>query len=266
MSHVSAAGAEIWVEQRGSGKDVLLLCGLGDTHAAWSHQLESLPAAGYRVTAIDNRGVGRSTLPPGAFSVADMARDAAAVLEALGIAEAHVAGFSMGGAIAQELALARPELVASLLLVGTWCRTDAYQRRLFETWAWTAQRAESDEQFARSMLLWVYTRRAHADGSIERWVDQALTEEHPQPLDAFLRTIEAIADHDTADRLGELDTPTLVIAGDEDAIFPPAVQRELAGRIAGARLELLPGEAHQPFQEAPYHFDRLAVEFLASVS
>jgi pimeloyl-ACP methyl ester carboxylesterase len=262
MSHVVVDGLELWVEQRGSGPDLLLLCGLGDTHAAWSHQLESLSRR-FRVTALDNRGVGRSSLADGAFGVADMAADAAGVLDALGIGRAHVMGFSMGGAIAQELALARPDLVASLVLVGTWCRTDAYERQLFDTWAWTARRAESDEQFIRSMLLWVYTRRAHVDGSIEDWVAQALAEEHPQSTDAFVRTIAAIRSHDTADRLGSLAAPTLVIAGAEDLIFPPRVQDDLAARLPDARLHLLPGEAHQPFQEAPETFDRLVLEFLA---
>jgi pimeloyl-ACP methyl ester carboxylesterase len=262
MGHVVAGGAELWVEQRGSGPDLLLLCGLGDTHAAWSHQLESL-AGRFRVTALDNRGVGRSSLPDGGFGVADMAADAAGVLDALGIERAHVMGFSMGGAIAQELALARPELVASLVLVGTWCRTNAYEHAVFDTWAWTARRAESDEQFIRSMLLWVYTRRAHLDGSIETWVAQALAEEHPQSTDAFLRSIDAIAAHDTADRLAALTAPTLVIAGDEDLIFPPPVQHDLVARLPNARLELLPGEAHQPFQEAPETFDRLVLDFLS---
>jgi pimeloyl-ACP methyl ester carboxylesterase len=262
MSFVSANGVEIWVEQRGSGPDLLLLCGLGDTHAAWSHQLESL-GAGFRVTALDNRGVGRSSLPDGAFTVRDMALDAAGVLDALDIAHAHVAGFSMGGAIAQELALARPDLVASLILVNTWCRTNAYERQLFDTWAWTARRAESDEQFVRSMLLWVYTRRAHLDGSIEGWVAQALAEEHPQSTDAFVRTCEAIAAHDTADRLPQVAQPALVIAGDEDLVFPPPVQRDLAARLPNATLALLAGEAHQPFQEAPEAFDRRVREFLA---
>jgi pimeloyl-ACP methyl ester carboxylesterase len=109
---VPGNGVPLWTEQRGSGPDLVLLCGLGDTHQAWSHQLQSL-ADRFRLTAIDNRGVGRSGLPDGTFTVADMASDAAGALDAVGIERAHVAGFSMGGAIAQELAIARPDLVAS---------------------------------------------------------------------------------------------------------------------------------------------------------
>jgi pimeloyl-ACP methyl ester carboxylesterase len=264
LTFVSANGVDIWVEQRGSGPDLLLLCGLGDAHDAWAHQLDSY-ASRFRVTAMDNRGVGRSSLPDAAFNVADMAIDAARVLEHFGIARAHVAGFSMGGAIAQELALARPDLVASLILVNTWCRTNAFERELFDTWAWTARRAENDAQFVRSMLLWVYTRRAHVDGSIERWVEAALCAEHPQSTDAFVRTCEAIAEHDTRDRLHEIGAPALVIAGDEDLIFPPAVQRDLAAQLPNARLELMAGEAHQPFQEAPEAFDAIVLDFISGL-
>jgi pimeloyl-ACP methyl ester carboxylesterase len=263
--HVTANGVPLWVEQRGAGPDLVLLCGLGDTHQAWAHQLQSL-AGRFRLTAIDNRGVGRSGLPDGEFTVADMAADAAGVLDALGIARAHVAGFSMGGAIAQELAIARPDLVRSLVLVGTWCRTDAHLRRLFDSWAWMAERAESDEAFVRALFLWVYTRRAHLDGAVDTWVAQALADEHPQSTDAFVRTIEAIKAHDTADRLRDVTGPKLIVAGDQDLICPPSVQQELAEHLTDCEVSLLAGEAHQPFQEAPERFDRVVLDFLDEVS
>lgn len=260
---VDAGAARLWVEQRGQGPDLVLLCGLGDTHLAWSAQLETF-AVDHRVTAIDNRGAGRSSLPDGPFSVADMAADAAGALRRLGIAHANVAGFSMGGAIAQELALARPDLVASLILVGTWCRTDGHQRALFESWKRLVQTAADDEGFVRSLLLWVYSRRSYRDGSIERWIGEALGAEVPQSTDAYLRTVDAILAHDTAERLEAITVPALVIAGEEDLICPPDVQRAMARRLRAARLELLPGEAHQPFQESPEQFDRLIREFLAA--
>ena len=260
---VEGNGARLWVEQRGASPDLVLLCGLGDTHIAWSQQVDSF-ARRFRVTVIDNRGVGHSSAPDGPFTVAEMAQDAAAVLCALEIEAAHVAGFSMGGAIAQELALAHTELVLSLTLVGTWCRTDPYQRALFESWKRLALTAASDDEFVRSMFLWVYSRRAFKDGSIDAWIAQALAATPAQATDAFLLTIDAIEAHDTADRLGTIAVPTLVIGGDCDLICPADVQADLAARIPQARLELLPGEAHQPFQEAPAEFDRIVLAFLDS--
>src|SRR3712207_9086460 len=111
--HVRAGDLDIWTEQVGQGPDVLLIGGGGDTVESWQFQLDAL-ADRYRLTAFDNRGAGRTPLPGGPLSATTMADDAAALLRALGVPSAHVAGFSMGSAIAQELALRHPELVRSL--------------------------------------------------------------------------------------------------------------------------------------------------------
>src|SRR5262245_11410206 len=110
---VAAGDVELWVDQRGTGPDVLLIAGLTDPAEAWIFQLDGL-ADQYRVTAFDNRGAGRSPMVPDGFTVGDMADDAAAIMRSLGIERAHVMGFSGGGCTAQELALRHPELVASL--------------------------------------------------------------------------------------------------------------------------------------------------------
>ena len=117
FAHVN--GVELHYLQEGEGDDVLLLCGLGDDVSAWDLQ-RSVFAERFRVTVVDNRGVGRSSLPDGDFGVRDMAADAIALCDEVGISSAHVMGFSMGGAVAQELAIARPDLARSLVLVGTW--------------------------------------------------------------------------------------------------------------------------------------------------
>src|SRR3712207_9540679 len=111
--HVHTSHLEIWTEQVGNGPDVLLIGGGGDTVESWQFQLDGL-ADRYRVTAFDNRGAGRTPKPEGLVSVEAMADDADGVLRALDIASAHLAGFSMGSAIAQELALRHPQLVRSL--------------------------------------------------------------------------------------------------------------------------------------------------------
>src|ERR687893_1806172 len=105
--HVRAGELDIWVEQVGEGPDVLLIGGLGDTVESWQFQLDGL-ADRYRLTAFDNRGAGRTPLPEAPLSVELMADDCAALLRALDVGKAHVAGFSGGSRIAQELALRHP--------------------------------------------------------------------------------------------------------------------------------------------------------------
>ena len=220
----------------------------------------------YRLTVVDNRGVGQSSLPDGPFGVADMAADAAALLDHLGIGRAHVAGFSMGGAIAQELALGRPELVRSLALVGTWARGDRFVNAVFESWAWMAGVADDDRSFIEAFLPWCYAPALYDDGRIDAIVEAMLANPHPQSTEAFQRSARAIKEHDTLDRLGGIEAPTLVISGrgglDPD---PPRFSRQLAAAIPGARLVELAGRAHQPFQEAPAEFDALVDELWRSV-
>src|SRR5215216_328954 len=126
--HVRAGDLDIWTEQVGQGPDVLLIGGLGDTVESWQFQLDRL-ADRYRLTAFDNRGAGRTAMPDGPVSAELMADDAAGVLQSLDIPSAHVAGFSGGSIIAQELALRRPELVRSLVLQSTWPVMDPYMRQ-----------------------------------------------------------------------------------------------------------------------------------------
>ncbi|MGH3465319.1 MAG: alpha/beta fold hydrolase [Kribbellaceae bacterium] len=254
----------IWVEQRGNGPDVLLIAGLGDPVEAWQLQLDGLSDR-YRVTAFDNRGAGRSPLPDGPLSVAGMADDAAAVLHAAGIGSAHVLGFSGGSAIAQELALRHPELVDSLVLMSTWARADVYFRAMLDSWRWMVDGAPDERAFLEGFFVWIYTARAHQDGTVAAIVEEAMAFEHNATAEAMQRAIDAFARHDTADRLGRIAVPTLVLAGGQDLATPPRYGRIVADLIPGAAFEVLAEEAHQPFQEVPDQFNALVDAFWREV-
>jgi pimeloyl-ACP methyl ester carboxylesterase len=248
--HVRAGDLDIWTEQVGTGPDVLLIGGLGDTVESWQFQLDGL-ADRYRLTAFDNRGAGRTISPSGPVSAEQMADDAGALLRALEVPSAHVAGFSMGSAIAQELALWHPELVRSLVLTSTYARPDALWRSQLNFWRWLPEVAPSERAFFEAFFTWVYTPRAHADGSVGHIVEEALAFPHQQSVEAFQAQVDVLLGHDTADRLSEIAAPTLVLSGELDIILPPRVGRSVAAGIPSARFDVMPGEAHQPFQEVP---------------
>ena len=247
---VEANGLEIYVDQVGLGPDVLLIGGLGDTVESWQFQLEGL-ADRYRLTAFDNRGAGRTAMPAGPVSVEEMADDAAGVLRALDIPSAHIAGFSGGSVIAQELALRHPDLVRSLVLQSTWAVADSYLRSWGHFVRWLAEVAPSERAFLEGFFLDIYTARAHNDGTVEQIIGEVLAFPHKQATEDMQRFLDAFLRHDTSERLPQVAAPTLVLAGGRDSTSRPELCRAVAELIPGARFEVMEEEAHQPFQEVP---------------
>jgi pimeloyl-ACP methyl ester carboxylesterase len=247
---VTAGDLDIYVEQVGQGPDVLLIGGLGDTIESWQFQLDRL-AGRYRLTAFDNRGAGRTAMPEAPATVEAMADDAAGLLRALDIPSAHVAGFSGGSIIAQELALRHPQLVRSLVLQSTWTVMDAYMRRFAELVRWLVDAAPSERAFIQWFFTFIYTPRAHNDGTVEQIIEEVLAFPHKQAPENTQRTLDAFLDHDTSDRLAQIAAPTLVLAGGLDPTSRPELCRAVAQLIPGAEFQVMEQESHQPFQEAP---------------
>jgi pimeloyl-ACP methyl ester carboxylesterase len=248
--HVEAGDLEIWTEQVGQGPDVLLIGGLGDTVESWQFQLDGLMDR-YRLTAFDNRGAGRTAMPEGPVAVEHMADDAAAVLRSVDVESAHVAGFSSGSIIAQELALRHPEVVRSLVLQSTWPVVDRYLRSWFLFVRWLVEVAPSERAFLEGFFLDVYTPRAHNDGTVDQFINDVLTFPHKQSTVDMQRFIDAFVDHETTDRLPRIVAPTLVLAGGRDVISRPPLCRAVADHIPNSQFEVMAAEAHQPFQEVP---------------
>jgi len=247
---VPVNGLEIYTEQVGQGPDVLLIGGLSDTVESWQFQLEGL-ADRYRLTAFDNCGAGRTAMREGPVTVEAMTDDAAGVLRARDIGRVHVAGFSGGSVIAQELAIRHPDLVRSLVLQSTWSAPDSYLRSWGQFVRWLIEGAPSERAFLEAFFLDIYTARAHNDGTVEAIIEEALAFPHKQNPDDLQRFLDAFMDHDTTDRLPSISAPTLVLAGGRDSTSRPELGRAVADLIPGARFEVMSEEAHQPFQEVP---------------
>jgi len=250
-SYIHAHDLDIWTEQVGAGPDVLLIGGLGDTVESWQFQLDGL-ADRYRLIAFDNRGAGRTVMPAEPATVEAMADDAAAVLLASGVGSAHVAGFSGGSIISQELALRHPELVRSLVLQSTWGAMDVALRRWAEFVRWLVDAAPSERAFLEAFFLFIYTARAHDDGTVDSIIEDAMAFPYKQSPADTQRTLEAFLSHGgTEARLPTVSAPTLVLAGGLDPTARPELGRAVADAIPGAVFEVLECESHQPFQEIP---------------
>jgi 3-oxoadipate enol-lactonase len=235
---------ELYWESTGAGAPVLLVMGLGMTATGWWRTVPVL-AQRLRVIAFDNRGVGRSGRPPGPYSVPQLADDAVAVLDAAGVDRAHVYGISLGGMIAQELALRQPERVGALVLGAT---TPGGPRAVAaddDTLAFFRRRAEMPaEEAVWASVPYNYgevTRTRHTDRIGADVVERL---RYPIEPDPYRAQLEAALGHDALDRLPRIASRTLVVHGAADRMVAPANGKLIADAIPGARLLNLPGAGH----------------------
>ena len=261
MAFAHSEGVELYWESTGAGAPVLLVMGLGMNATGWWRTVPVLSES-LRVIAFDNRGAGRSDKPEGPYSVAQMADDAMAVLDAAGEPAAHVYGISLGGMIAQEIALRHPERVRSLVLGAT---TPGGERAVpldDDVVAFFMRRREMPaHEAAWASVPYSYGEqtRLHGGQRIAEDVEQRLR--YPIEPVGYAGQLGAALYHDTSDRLADLSLPTLVVHGDADRIVPTGNGRVLAEAIPGARLELLAGAGHLYPTDAPAA-DRAVLDFL----
>ncbi len=241
---VSIGDREVGYRVLGQGEPLVLITGYAATIDDWDPTLLAALADHYLVIAFDNRGIGRSTAPPGGFSIAQLTEDAAAFLDALGLAPAHVLGYSMGGYIAQELALRYPERVRRLVLMSTACGgstglpANAEAIRLIG--APDGDPAERAAQILGVLLPpeWVAQNQAYLRAA------SAGPREHAS-ADTIGQQEQAMADWPgTCERLPQLQLPALILVGTRDEVLPPANAVILAERIPGAWLAQFTGGGH----------------------
>jgi 3-oxoadipate enol-lactonase len=277
MGKVKIDSIELYYEEHGSGDPLLLIMGLAADSVAWMFQIPAF-AERYRTIVFDNRGVGRSDKPPGPYSIHQMANDTAGLLDALGIERAHVVGVSMGGMIAQELALNHPQRVRGLVLACTYPEPDADVER---------QREFSLKQFRGSIST---TGEMQIDVSAidplhffqhllptvfnQEFIDRELAKlmqifggalQYGFSLEAIMGQVAAAMSHKATDRLHRIESSTLVITGDADRLISPANSDVLARCIPGAKLVKIPGGSHGFNFETPDVFNREVLSFLAGV-
>ncbi len=259
MPYADSAGTRIYWEEEGSGDPVLLIMGLGYPLDMW-HRTRPVLAKHFWVILFDNRGVGKSEMPPGPYSIAQMAVDAASVLDAAGVHSAHIVGISMGGMIAQEFALTYPHRVRKLVLGCTACggpkavraEKDAIDLLL-------AREVMTPAEAMNASIPFIYdagTPRERIEG------DFAIRRRKLTDPKAYAAQLAGILAWESYSRLSAMDAPTLVLHGETDRLVPPGNSRLIAEHLPGAKLVFLPAASHIFTTDQPELANNAIIEFL----
>jgi pimeloyl-ACP methyl ester carboxylesterase len=252
MPKISLPGTELSYERTGEGEPLVLIQGMSANHLAWGKPFVSLLERDFEVVVFDNRGMGLSRSVTEAFSVAEMAADTAALLEALEIESAHVLGISMGGMIAQELALSHPERLRSLTIGCSYCGGPGSQLMDpadFQTLAEAMSSGDRNRVYRAMYELNLSPGFRADEGRYTEFTEMA--EALPAARQTIAFQMQAIVAHDTSSRLPALGIPTLVIHGTLDRILGYPNGPLIASLIPGARLETLEEVGHMFWWEQP---------------
>lgn len=261
MPTATANGVDLYYEVHGDGEPLLCVMGLATDTLAWSLQVPAWSQE-YRTIIFDNRDVGRSAYVEGDYAVADMARDALALADALGLDSFHLLGMSMGGMIAQEMALAAPERLRTLTLVVTFGGGGRWARERARLWLKDAAGRTREDMVDELLLLCLSEQAFENAGFVTFLRNMMLANPHPQRPEGFARQLMATTRHETRDRLGRLEMPVHVIGAEHDVLVPVWKSRELAGLIPGAELTVLEGAAHGCNLERAEEFNRVVADWL----
>ena len=241
---------------------VVLINGLADDLESWGFQIPALVEAGFRVLRFDNRGIGKSGAPAGAYSSRMLADDAKALVDLLGIRKFHLMGVSMGGMISEEYAIAYGSDLKSLTLACTYGKPDAFCQTMFAMWAELAK-VTSVRFVMRDVALWAFTGPFFEERPGDAAEFAAAMAALPMSLEAYLSQLAVIQDHDATARLAQIKVPTLVLAGEEDILIPVRLSRKLQQAIPGAAWATVPG-GHACLWESPEAFNTTFIEFVHS--
>ncbi len=252
MTIVQVGEIQLDCERGGSGPPLLLLMGRAGTYSHWDPTFLADLQRDFQTIVYDHRGVGASSRLDGPITIGQMALDAGGLLSALEIDSAHVLGISMGGMVAQELALAEPERIRTLALGCTYCGGPGSALPSPELQQRIAEALASGDRERVIRAYWeanVSPAFAAEEAAWERFREIGIRRR--VAIEVIVQQTHAIAQHDTSARLGEIALPTLVIHGTVDQILPVPNGEMIAGLIPGAELQLFDDVGHLFFWERP---------------
>lgn len=267
MPHAEVAGRQLHYVREGQGEPLLLIQGMSGNHLHWGDDFLGLLRDDFETIAYDHRGVGHSAKTDGPFTIADLADDAVGLLDALDVETAHVMGISMGGMTAQELALRHPERLRTLTLGCTYAGGEDSalgDPEIIQQLGTLFMTGRVEEAMRFGFEVNVSPDFAQDPEHYE--LVKRIAAELPTSLEILMLQLQAIASHDTSERLGEISAPTLVIHGTVDQMLPVSNARAIAARIPDSRLEILEGVGHAFWWERPQESADFVRELAAGAS
>jgi pimeloyl-ACP methyl ester carboxylesterase len=269
MPKIRVNNIEMYYELHGGGSPILLFNGWGGSTESWNPEMIKELAGFHRVITLDNRGTGRSDKPDIEYSIEMMTDDAAGLLDAIKVPKTHVLGFSMGGTVAQMLALNHPEKVLSLILCATTCggphsmRNRPQNRENLSTLA-NPSPAMTKEEAVLPLLRGLYTPN-YLHEHLEELIKDETSAKYPTPPFALRRQSQALSKFDSYDRLPKIGVPTLVLVGDADTMVPHENSLILAERIPGAKLRIFKNTSHGFLKQVREEAVAVILDFLAGI-
>jgi aminoacrylate hydrolase len=262
MPKVAIPGGEIHYEEAGSGEPLVFVSGLNGVARYWQPQVPVF-SPHFRVITYDHRGTGSSDRNQREFSLDGMAADLIALLDALKIERAHLVGLSTGGAIGQTLAIEQPQRLNRLVMCSTWTHCDPWFRRLFEARRAMYQQA-GPELHAMFHPLWLLPPDYVNEHDAEIDEERRRAASGAPPVAVSIGRIDALLGFDRRAGLSRIETPTLIIASNNDYITPSYYARTLAQEIRGAELAIIDGGGHSVSKTRPDVFNKLVMDFLTA--
>lgn len=263
MPIATVGGTRINFDEYGSGEPVLLLTGTGGRGREWtSYQVPALLAAGYQAITMDNRGVPPSDTGPEGFTIDDMAKDTIGLVEAIGHGPVRVVGFSLGGIIALEALLARPELFTRALVMGARGRTDTMRAALSAAWSelLTSDLKLPPKYIAVTRAAQYLSPHTLANETLIRdWLDIFELALPDPAVTRAQRGVDLIGNR--LDEYRRITSECLIVSFADDLIVPPFFGREIADSIPGSRYTEVPGCGHYGHLERPDFINDLMIEF-----
>ena len=262
MPKILVKDRSFYYEEMGSqGEPLVFLSGLGGDHRAFTRPQRHF-APRFRTLSFDSRDVGQSDRSKAPYTTGDMADDVADWLTSIGATPAHIVGQSLGGLIAQELALRHPATVKTLVLASTHAGGDPWRKAVLDSWV--VMRHQLDVgAFTRTVLPWLVAPPFYKQSEqVVGMIQFAERNPWPQESEAFARQAQAAMTHDARERLSQIRVPSLVLVGELDILNPPRVAQELVSRIPGARMVVMAGVGHMPHVEDQGGFRREIELFL----